>query len=98
MVFATGNDMVPGARLAEMRLKKGEVTLAQIGTGIDAEPVHPLGSLGPDAVEPTHLQRSDKGSTGAGRDDALPVGLVLVRRQLGEELVVGNARRGSENC
>src|SRR5689334_13393958 len=89
--------MIPAPRLAEMRLKKGQFLRAEIGAGEDAQPVHLLRRLRPDAVKAPDLQLLDKGRARTGRDDALSIGLVLVRGELGEELVVGNAGRGGQS-
>src|SRR3546814_11111499 len=58
----------------------------------DAEPLHRRGGDRADAVEAADRQRLDEGGALAGRDDGEAVGLVLVRRELGDELVVQDAR------
>ena len=47
---------------------------------------------GADPVEPPDRQVLDEGRAHPRRDDEQPVGLALVGRHLGEELVVGDAR------
>ena len=77
-------------------MQEGEALGAQVGAGDDAEPRHLLRRLRADAVEALDRQRGDERLALARRDDAQAVGLVLVRGELGEELVVGDAGRGGE--
>jgi hypothetical protein len=51
---------------------------------------------GPDAVELADRQGFDEGRALLRRDDELAVGLAVIGRQLGQELVVGDAGRGGE--
>jgi len=76
-----------------MRLEERRVALAQIGTGDDPQPVELFRGARPNAVEAPDLQPGDEIRPGSGRDDELTVGLVVIRGELGEELIVRNARR-----
>ena len=81
---------------AEMLLQKGEWSVAQVGAGDDAQLLHPPRRHRPHAVEALDRQRGDEGGAFVRRDDAEAVGLVLVRCQFGDELVVADAGRGGE--
>src|SRR3546814_14185443 len=83
----------PFGAVSEMRREPAHVLRGEIGTRIDAEPLHLRRGYRADAVEAADRQRLDKGGALARRAGFQPVGLVLVRRQLGNELVVGPARR-----
>ena len=62
----------------------------------DAEAQHPSLGRRPDAMEAADLQALHEGRAPVRRDHKEPVGLALVGGELGEELVVGHARRGGE--
>ena len=93
---AAGEVVIIFARAAEIVGEEGEALGPEVGAGDDAEPRHLLRRLRADAVEALDRQRGDEGLASGGRDDAEAVGLVLVRGELGEELVVGDAGRGGE--
>src|SRR5690606_29111394 len=75
---------------AEMLPQEGEVPGREVGAGLDAEAGHLLGPARADSVEAPHRQRLDEPCAFAGPDHAQAIGLVLVARQLGEELVVAD--------
>src|SRR5204863_308111 len=83
------------AGASEIVGEEGEALGAKVRAGDDAEPRHFLRRLGADAVEALDRQSRDEGLAFGRGDDAEAVGLVLVRRQFGEELVVGNGGGGS---
>src|SRR5699024_8523687 len=96
MILAAGNRMVPAGRTAEMLLEEGERLGAEVGTALDAEPLHLGRSHRSDAVEAGDWERLDPGRAHVGRDGELAVGLAVVRRELGQELVVADAGRRSQ--
>ncbi len=73
-----------------------DVLRRKVGTIMDAERVHSCRGLGSDAVKAFDRQAGDKGCALVRRDDADPVGLVLVRRHLGDELAIAHPGRGGE--
>ena len=96
LVDAAANAPVPAPAASEPRFELGERALAQVGAGVDAERFELAGGDRADAVEPADRKRGDERLRALGRDDAQAVGLVLVRRELGDELAVGDSGRGGE--
>jgi hypothetical protein len=68
----------------------------EIGPGDDAQRRHLFRCARPDPVEALDRQCGDEARPLFGADDAQTVGLVLVARQLGDELVVRHARAGRQ--
>jgi len=60
----------------------------QIGSGDDAEARHLFRGARTDAMKALDRQCGDKGGSLLGADHAQAIGLVLIARQLGDELVV----------
>src|SRR3546814_8740279 len=79
-----------------MGVEKGAGLRAQIGAGADTERLHLARGDGADAVEAAYRQARDERRALGGWNDAQPVGLVLIRRQLGDELVVRHACGGCQ--
>ena len=79
-----------GPGLAELLLQNREGLRLQVGAGPDAEPVHLGLSSRPDAMEAPDRQSLYEGRTHARRDYEQAVGLVLVRGELGQELVLAH--------
>ena len=75
-----------------MLAQEGKVALRQIGTRRDAQRRHLFRPARAYAVKALHRQRRHEGRAFARADHAQAIGLVLVARDLGEELVVGNPR------
>ena len=73
--------------------RNDQVWRLQVGAGVDPEPLHLRGRHGADPVELPDRQALDEGRAHLRRDDEQAVGLALVGRHLGQELVVGDARR-----
>ena len=96
IVRAVGDAEIPGGGFAEMLLQKGERFRFQIRARLDPEPLHPCRGDGSDPVEPGDRQGCDEVPAHVGSDDELAVRLALTGRELGEELVVGDARRGCQ--
>ena len=96
LVDAARDAVIVGAGGAELRFQELQRLRPKVRAGEDAQPVHPLLLLRPDAVEPADRQALHVGFALVRRDDEQPVRLVLVGGELGEELVVGHAGRGVE--
>ena len=75
-----------------MRLQEGERAVAQVGAGLDAEPRHLRAVTGPTPWKRLTGSEATNAAPLCRRDDAQAVGLVLVGGELGDELVVGDAR------
>jgi len=95
-VLAARDGVIVRAGLAEILLQEFERLRLQVGAGMDAEPLHLGFRRRPDAVELADRQYLDEGLAFLRRDDELAVGLAMVRGELGQELVVGDAGRGGE--
>ena len=76
-----------------MLLQEREWFRSQVRAGFDAEALHLGGRHRPDAMKLSDRQRRDEGRTHFGGDHKLPIRLAIAGRQLGEELVIGHARR-----
>src|SRR3546814_12479341 len=98
MILAPRGAVEIGGEAAEMGVEKGAGLRAQIGAGADTERLHLARGDGADAVEAAYRQARDERRALGGWNDAQPVGLVLIRRQLGDELVVRNALLGRASC
>ena len=79
-----------------MLLQKGERLRSQIGARLDPEPLHLCRGDGSDPVKLGDRQGCDEVGAYLGSDDELAVRLALAGRKLGEEFVVGDARRGRQ--
>src|SRR5690606_4460243 len=66
------------------------------GSGPDPEPGHLLRSARADSMKAPHGQALDERGALARANDAQAIGLVLVARQLGQKLVVADARAGRQ--
>ena len=84
------------ADLPKCCCRKASDCCSQIRARLDAEPLHPCRRDRADAVKLRDRQRCDEVRAHLGRDDKLAVRLAVAGRELGEELVVGDARRGRE--
>ena len=82
--------------LAEALHERRLVPLPQIGARMDAHAVHPLGRHGTDAEEALDGQRGDERLDLGGRDREEPVGLAVVRGDLGQHLVDRHAGRSRQ--
>ena len=83
-------------RLAEVLGQEHARLCPQVKAGMDAERVHARRRLRADAVELGHGQALDEARPHARRDDEQPVGLAVVRRKLGQKLVVGHPGGGGQ--
>ena len=79
-----------------MALQFGQRPGREIGAMMDAEPLHLGRGDRPDPVEALDRKRGDEGRAAFRRDDADAVGLVLVGRQLGDELAIAHPGGGGE--
>ncbi len=93
MILSPCYAVIPGARLAEMMLEKGQGLMSQVCAGFYAQAVHLLRRHRPDAMEALDRQSLHEGFSPPRRDHELAVGLALVRSQLRQKLVVGHAGR-----
>src|SRR3546814_13355448 len=76
-----------------MRRQPCPLLRRKVGPRKNTQPFHLRRGHRTDPVEAADRKRLDEGGALAGWDNRQTVRLVLVRRQLGAELVVGNARR-----
>src|SRR5690606_12814769 len=81
---------------AELGLEERQILCREVRPGLDPEPGHLLRPARPDAVEAPDRDIRDEGRALARADHAQAVRLVLVARELGEELVVADARARGE--
>jgi hypothetical protein len=65
----------------------------EIRASDNPKPVHLRGRHGTHTREPADRECFDEGRTHRRSDNKKPIGLAMVRRELGEELVVGDTRR-----
>src|ERR1700738_289894 len=96
LVLPVRDSEIPGGGFPEMLLQKGERLRSQVRARLNAEPLHPCRGDGSDPVKFGDRQGCDEVCAHFGGDDELAVRLALAGRKLGEELVVGDARRGSQ--
>src|SRR5262245_10393205 len=82
------NGFLPSQSASRGRLRLGP----QIKRGEDPEVLHLRGSRGSGAMKPLHREVLDKGRPHRRRNDLETIGLAVIGRQLGEELVVRNTR------
>ena len=75
----------------EMKVARGQISAAD-----DPQRGHFLRAARANPVETPHRHRCDKRCTLIWPDQAEPVWLVLIARQLGDELVVGHPGTGSQ--
>src|ERR1700751_6308923 len=79
-----------------MVAKEVDRLTAQVRARFDAKRVHLARRHRSDAMKPRHRQVRDEGFPFVGHDGGLPVWFLMVRGELGEELVVGDSGRGRE--
>ena len=87
---------IPRGRFPEMLPQEGERLRFQICARLDPKRLHLRRGDGSDAVKFADRQRRDEGRAHLRGDDELAVGLALAGCELGEELVVGDTRRGGQ--
>src|SRR6516164_9984669 len=79
-----------------MVTKEVDGLTAQVRARFDAKGVHFARRHGSDAMKLRHRQVRDEGFPFVGHDGELPVWFLMVRGELGEELVIGDSSRGRE--
>ncbi len=80
-----------------MRLQLLDRPGREIGAGQYAEPLHLGGCYRAYSMESFHWQCRDEIRAFVRRDDAKPIGLVLIARKLGDELAVTHAGGRSQS-
>ena len=95
-IDAASQGIVVGPRLPELLLEEWQGPGPEVASVADPEPLHLVARHRTDPVEPPDRQVLDERRAHPRRDDEQAVGLALVGRHLGEELVVGDARGGGQ--
>ena len=96
VVYSAGEIIKQSSRLAEHFLQVAQGASPQLRPREDAHVVHLLGRLGSHAPKILYAQLVYERLRLVGMDGAESVRLTAVRRYLGQELVVGYARRGGQ--
>jgi len=96
MADPSRNPVIVGPRDTEMLAQEIQTARAQVGAGLDAQPAHLGRRRRPDAMKLAHRQAGDKIRAARRGNDAQAVGLVLVRGDLGQELVVRHPGRSRQ--
>src|SRR5262249_35410803 len=92
VIDASADAVKMGSCLPKVLQQEGFILSPQIKRGEYPEVIHLRGSRGSDAMKPPHRERLDKGRPHLRRNDVETIGLAVIGSQLGEELVVRNAR------
>jgi len=90
VVLAAGDRVVPRAGLAKAVLEVLQRPSLQVGAGLDAGGMHPGGGRRADPMKFGYGQSFNERLTLRRLNRKLPIGFAMARRQLGQELVVGN--------
>ena len=96
IVLAICDAEIPLGRFAKMALQEDERLCPQIRPRLDTELLHLCRGDRSNPVELADRQRRDEVGSHLRRDDELAIRLALAGRELGEELVVGDAGRCGE--
>src|SRR5579875_2939854 len=96
LVDAARHPIIVRPRFPEMPLQESQGLRLEVKPGLDPEPLHLGGGGGPYAGELPDRQGLDESRPHPGGDDEQPVRLAVIRGELGEKLVVGDAGRGRQ--
>ena len=77
-------------RFAEMPGQESFGAVPKIRARADGQRVHLRLGRRADAMEPPDLEMLDKAGPHLWRDGELPVGLAVIRGELGKEFIIGN--------